>query len=147
MKIKSIKKTNVKKPTWDIEVKEKHCYQLENKVLSHNTISLSLANNACVAKGSIINTSAGKIPIEEVTLDHLVERFDVESNSFIFDEIEFVGLTRSQTQVFEIELGSGKTLRTTFDHEFLVKIGDDLKYESLYNIMKNGYELYEVVVQ
>ena len=38
MRIVSVQKSKNLMPTWDIEVKEKHCYQLENGVLSHNTI-------------------------------------------------------------------------------------------------------------
>jgi len=44
VKISSVRKTGFKKPTWDIEVREKHCYQLSNGVLSHNTIALSLGD-------------------------------------------------------------------------------------------------------
>lgn len=40
MKITSVRKSGRSMPTWDIEVRDKHCYWLENGVLSHNTIGL-----------------------------------------------------------------------------------------------------------
>ena len=42
MRITSVQKSGKTVPTWDIEVKENHCYQLENGVLSHNTIGFVL---------------------------------------------------------------------------------------------------------
>jgi ribonucleotide reductase alpha subunit len=39
LKIKSVTKNAELKPTWDIEVKNTHSYQLANGVLSHNTIA------------------------------------------------------------------------------------------------------------
>ncbi len=46
MKIKKVVLMGNVKPTWDIEVKDKHCYILENGVLSHNTLSSSIGNGA-----------------------------------------------------------------------------------------------------
>lgn len=39
MKLVKIEKSG-RHPTWDIEVKNRHCYQLENGAVSHNTIGL-----------------------------------------------------------------------------------------------------------
>lgn len=40
MKITTVRKSGRSMPTWDIEVRDRHCYYLENGVLSHNTIGL-----------------------------------------------------------------------------------------------------------
>jgi intein/homing endonuclease len=87
------------------------------------------------------------LPIEEVTTDMRVLRYDVASDSFIYDEIEFAGVTRKNTEVYELELDDGRKIRATYDHKFLVKVDEELRYERLIDILNNGYEIYEVVVQ
>jgi ribonucleoside-diphosphate reductase alpha chain len=111
------------------------------------TISASYGENCCIAKGTIIQTSSGSLPIEEVTTDMRVLRYDVASDSFIYDEIEFAGVTRKNTEVYELELDDGRKIRATYDHKFLVKVDEELRYERLIDILNNGYEIYEVVVQ
>lgn len=47
MRIAAVRKTGKSLPTWDIEVKNHHAYQLKNGVLSHNTISNICDSTAC----------------------------------------------------------------------------------------------------
>lgn len=133
-------------PTWDIEAQSTHCYLLENGVVSHNTIASSFGENCCLAKGTIVDTDHGFLPIEDVTTDMKVMNFDVATNRFDYAPITFAGLTRPMTEVYELELEDGKKIRATADHKFLVLINEELRYESLIDIVLNGYELYEVVV-
>lgn len=46
IKIKSIKKQNQEKSTWDLEVPERHEYLLENGIVSHNTAQIMGNNEA-----------------------------------------------------------------------------------------------------
>lgn len=133
-------------PTWDIEAQSTHCYLLENGVVSHNTIASSFGENCCLAKGTIVDTDHGFLPIEDVTTDMKVMNFDVGTNRFEYAPITFAGLTRPMTTVYELELEDGKKVRATADHKFLVLINEELRYESLEYILDNGCELYEVVV-
>jgi ribonucleotide reductase alpha subunit len=66
IKIKSIKKQNQERSTWDLEVPEKHEYLLENGIVSHNTSQI-LGNNECFEPFTsniyIRKTLSGEFPV------------------------------------------------------------------------------------
>ena len=76
IKIKSIKKQNQERSTWDLEVPEKHEYLLENGIVSHNTSQIMGNNEAFEAFTSNIyvrKTLSGEFPVVN---KHLVRDLD-----------------------------------------------------------------------
>jgi len=109
------------------------------------TISLSVNNNCCIAKGAIIPTSQGDVAIENVTTDNWVQCFDSASGEFMLKPIRFVGLTRANAQVLTVTLASGKVLSATPDHKFMVKQDGQTSFKMLETIVETGIEHYTVV--
>lgn len=104
------------------------------------TISLAMGNNACIAKGSLIATNEGLVPIEDVKLDTLVKTFNLQTNVFEFKSLLFSGITRKQTEVYELVLENGRSLLLTFDHQLLVLHEGLLKYLTVEDILIIGIE-------
>lgn len=130
------------------ELKQHGCrYTHAVSIAPTGTISLSVCNNACIAKDTLVSTSKGEIPIQDVDTDTLVRTYIPETDSFEFKEVAFAGLTRANTEVFEIEIeGMDKPLRATYDHKLLVlnvKTGE-VDYVQVQDIMAD-VENYEIV--
>jgi len=130
------------------ELEKYNCrYTHATSIAPTGTISSGIGNNCCIAKGTIVQTTRGDVAIEEVTLADKVKRYDPSTDTFTYDNITFCGLTRPEAEVWEVELQNGYKIKSTPDHKFLVRLGDELMYETLENIVTNGIELYEVVVE
>lgn len=95
------------------------------------TTALSLGNNACIAKGTMIHTDMGYYPIEDVTTNMRVQGFDVDTQTWVFRDVLFSGVTRRDTTVYEVELENGMRVKATDDHQFLVYTGTEYRYHTV----------------
>jgi ribonucleotide reductase alpha subunit len=129
------------------ELREHGCrYTHHSSIAPTGTIALSLGNNACIAKGSIIETDSGNKAIEDVTLDDKVNSYNFTTGEFEYKSIKFSGLTRADADVMQLTLMDGKTIMATPDHRFLVRKDGKEFYEELKTILSNGISEYEIAV-
>ncbi len=80
--------------------------------------------DGCLTGDTIVNTTEGDIPIAE-----LVGRvgqaycYDTKRNLFVAGDYYDVRATRKNTEVFEVELEDGRTIKATGDHHVLTQDG------------------------
>lgn len=73
--------------------------------------------NPCLVGDTLVYTDRGMIKINEISLDDKVFTFNIKNNEMELEDISFVGKTRSNVDVIELELEDGEFLRLTPDHK------------------------------
>jgi len=71
----------------------------------------------CVLAGTILRTSRGEIPVEEVTVDDLLLSYNFDSKEFDYYKIESAWSTTQPTRVF-VETENGKSVECSDTHLF-----------------------------
>ena len=112
---------------YDIEVEDVHEY-VANGIVTHNTGRL-----ACITGDTLIPTTLGKIPIEELSLYEDGNEVYIDAHSTALFHTLYMG----EKQCVELHLDNGKKIKATLDHRFMnthtdwvyvndLKVGDSL---------------------
>lgn len=83
----------------------------------------SLGCHFCAIPGSLVATSVGHKPIQDVMKGDRVVSYDVETSSFVEDEVVYTMVRDYVGEVLSLELEDGGVLTVTPDHPILTKRG------------------------
>ena len=73
--------------------------------------------NPCVTGDTLVSTTDGEKRIDEMNGSEKVLTYNIEDDVIELEDITFVGKTRHDVDVIELELEDGKVLRLTPDHK------------------------------
>lgn len=73
--------------------------------------------NPCIVGDTKIMTDRGEIRIDEMNINDKVLTYNTETNELEFEDISFVGKTKENVDIIEVEVDDGEILRLTPDHK------------------------------
>jgi ribonucleoside-diphosphate reductase alpha chain len=83
---------------------------LKKKILIEST-------NPCLTGDTLVLTENGLKRIDEITLEDKIFTYNIKDGTIEVDDLSFVGKTRENADIIEIELEDGEVLRLTPDHK------------------------------
>ena len=117
IKLKSIRKLEVKDTVYDINVEDVHHYILENGMVTHNTMDLfpkDVMKGGCLTGEHIIQTRTGLKQIQDIIKgDYVMTLNDWE---------EVLETHIYEKEVIELLLDNGQSIKCSKEHKFLINI-------------------------
>lgn len=80
-------------------------------------------SHCCVTGDTLVNTSKGKVRIDEIKEGMMIWSYDIDSKNVELNRCSCHKLTGKHERIYELELKDGQILRCTGDHKVLTRNG------------------------
>jgi len=100
------------------------------RINKHNLI-INQGGQGCFAKGQLIVTSNGNIPIEKIKIGDSIKSFNEKIKQTTFNKVTNIFKYRNNKKIIRVTLKNGNTITATEDHKFYFQGG----WVSLKNIL------------